>query len=79
VSSVTSRWQLSVDSDRCIGSGICVATAPDRFHLIEGLSQPVDGQTGADDAILDAALSCPTEAIAVRDLETGELLAPEED
>jgi ferredoxin len=75
---VTARWRLAVDPDRCIGSGLCVAMAPDRFRLADGRSRPVEPEVEEAEEILDAALSCPTEAITVRDTGTGEVLAPEE-
>jgi ferredoxin len=75
---VTSSWRITVDPGRCIGSGVCAATVPDRFQLVDGVSRPVDEVLAKEDRVLDAALSCPTEAITVRDLATGDILAPEE-
>ncbi len=71
------RWRLSVDADRCIGSGMCAAIAPDHFRLDGATSHPLAGVVEPDDVVRDAAESCPTEAIAVRDAATDELLAPE--
>jgi ferredoxin len=67
------RLSVAVDRGLCIGSGICVGTAPDRFALDdEQRSHPVAEQTDFDAAIVDAAASCPVEAISVRDADTGE-------
>lgn len=70
------RWRVAVDADRCVGSGVCVGTALGRFVLDGGRSRPVDELTEPDQAVLDAAETCPTEAIAVVDA-AGHPLAPE--
>ncbi|HEU4537070.1 MAG TPA: ferredoxin [Polyangiaceae bacterium] len=70
------RWSVTV-SRACLGSGLCVATAPGRFRLAGGRSRPTaETAAGAepDDAILAAAQLCPVGAIAVRDAETGQLV-----
>jgi ferredoxin len=61
------RWRIAVDHSRCIGSGVCVGTSPAHFELEQGRSWPVDELVEPDDAVLDAADTCPTEAISVRD------------
>jgi len=71
------RWRVTVDPARCMGSGVCVGTAPGRFVLEGGRSRLVDQPAEPDPAVLDAAETCPTEAIAVRDA-AGHLLAPEQ-
>ena len=64
-------WKLSVDR-ACIGSGSCVGVAPRHFQLdADQRSHPIAVQVEPDDAVLDAAASCPIEAITVTDLETG--------
>jgi ferredoxin len=63
-------WRVDVNED-CIASGICLALAPARFVLgDDGRSHPVTPVVASDDAVLDAAASCPMEAIAVRDAVT---------
>lgn len=74
---VVSGWRLSVDPDRCIGSGVCAATAPAYFRLAGATSCPLSEVVDPDEVVRDAAESCPSEAIAVRDTGTGELIAPE--
>lgn len=65
-------WRVQVDADLCISSGICVAAAPDRFAFgPDQRSSPVSELTDADEAVRDAAASCPVEAISVTDTETG--------
>ncbi|MEU4802700.1 ferredoxin [Actinosynnema sp. NPDC023587] len=70
------RWSLEVDRDACVGSGMCAGIAPDHFRLDGGTAEPVDASVEPDDAVVDAAESCPMEAILVRDAE-GNRLAPE--
>lgn len=72
------RWQLQVDRDLCIGSGMCAGTAPDHFELVDGLSRPTSEDIEPTDTVLDAAESCPVEAIILRERETGKVLAPGE-
>jgi len=69
-------WRVRVDQDLCIGSGICAGTAPEQFELVAGRARSLRETTGPDDRVLDAAQSCPVEAIAVRDLAAGTDLAP---
>ena len=65
-------WRVRVDSGRCISSGMCVAAAPDRFAFDPGQhSRPVSELIDEDEAVRDAAASCPVEAISVTDAETG--------
>jgi ferredoxin len=67
------RWIVSVDQDTCIGSAVCVGTAPGRFALDDRLrSAPVTSMIAPDDAVRDAAASCPVEAISLLDADTGE-------
>jgi ferredoxin len=77
VSEPRTAWSLSVDADTCIGSGMCAGVAPELFTLVEGVSRPVPAPIAPDPAAIDAAESCPVEAIAVRDAAAGHLIAPE--
>jgi ferredoxin len=77
VSTPPAGWRLEVDRDRCIGSGMCAGMAPDHFTLVDGVSVPSAGPVPPDDAVIDAAESCPVEAITVRDAADGRLVAPE--
>ncbi|MET7804067.1 MULTISPECIES: ferredoxin [Micromonospora] len=71
------EWRLHVDPTRCIGSGICAGVAPQHFVLVDGLSRPVAERIAADESVLDAAESCPLEAIVVSDLDNLRRIAPE--
>ncbi|MFE9960065.1 ferredoxin [Micromonospora sp. NPDC005299] len=72
-----SEWRLHVDPSRCIGSGICAGVAPRHFVLVDGLSRPVAERIAADESVLDAAESCPLEAIVVSEVESLRRIAPE--
>jgi ferredoxin len=71
------QWRTSVDRDTCIGSGMCVGIAPAHFTLDDGHSRPLAEFIDPADAVLDAAESCPVEAILVRAAGSGKVLAPE--
>ncbi|MFI1972026.1 ferredoxin [Streptomyces cinnamoneus] len=58
-------WRISVDRGRCMGSGICTALAPSSFVLDGERSRPAPGDAAPDEALLDAADSCPAGAITV--------------
>lgn len=69
---VVTRWVVAVDKDTCIGSAVCVGTAPGRFELDERQrSGPVTAEIDPDEAVRDAAASCPVEAISLADAGTG--------
>ncbi|MEV5598352.1 ferredoxin [Streptomyces sp. NPDC052496] len=74
------RWHVEVDRSVCIGSGLCVATAPDGFELDTARqSHPVHPECDACDDVLAAAEGCPVEAITVRLAATGEVVFPPEE
>jgi ferredoxin len=72
------RWRITVDKGTCIGSAVCVGTAPNRFVLAGATSEPIDAEIDPDEAVIDAAESCPMEAIRVVGIDSGKVLAPEE-
>ncbi len=72
------KIKVWVDKKLCIGSGACVEVAPEVFELDERQKAFVKDPNGADnDTIIEAARSCPTDAIFVVDEETGEQIWPE--
>lgn len=74
------RWHVAVDRGLCIGSGLCVATAPDDFALDSARqSRPVHPDVDASESVLAAAEGCPVEAIAILEAGTGEPVFPPED
>lgn len=71
------RFRISIDYDRCVGSRICVLTAPKVFGLNKDLQSQVLDPAGADDeTILAAAEGCPMMAISLTDVDTGERIFP---
>ncbi|HKT06136.1 MAG TPA: ferredoxin [Rugosimonospora sp.] len=65
-------WRLEVTRD-CIGTGSCVGIAPRHFALgADNRSHPLAEVVDPDPVVLDAAASCPMEAILVRDASTGD-------
>ncbi len=69
--------KIVVDREKCIGAASCIAVAPDVFELDDENKAVVKNAKGADDqTILDAAKSCPTEAIIVYD-DNGTQIYPE--
>jgi ferredoxin len=71
------QWRIDVDRELCAGTGLCVGTAAGRLRLDAGRARPVREVVEPDQAVVDAAETCPMEAITVRSLTTGEVLAPE--
>jgi ferredoxin len=53
-----------------------VGISPRRFRLDDNRSRPVSELTEPDEDVIDAAESCPTESISVRD-SAGNLIAPQ--
>ncbi|MGW3615980.1 ferredoxin [Micromonospora arida] len=75
---MSTAWRIGVDTSRCIGTSICAGTAPEHFRLVGGLSAPLADVVAPADVILDAADSCPVEAITVHDASDDRLIAPQE-
>ena len=63
----------SIDESACIAQGDCAELAPDVFE-VDRFARVI--AAGADEVMLEAAASCPTEAIVLRDSETGEQVYP---
>ncbi|MGW4497942.1 ferredoxin [Micromonospora sp. NPDC004336] len=77
MSGPTEQWRVRVDRDRCIGSGICAGTAPGHFALVDGLSRPLAERVAPDEALVDAADSCPVEAVVVSEVDGLRRIAPQ--
>lgn len=57
-----------VDGEKCIGCGICVDICPDYFRLRDdGLAEAIAQNSKNDDCIKEAAESCPSGAIILKD------------
>ena len=73
---VPAVWRVAVSHD-CIGSGSCVGIAPAHFALgDDNRSHPLAASVPPADVLLDAAASCPVEAITIVDESTGEVVEP---
>lgn len=71
------QLKVTVDRDLCIGAATCAAVAPKAFHVDEEAKaivlDTVEEET--DEAIIEAAKSCPVIAIKV-EKENGEKIFP---
>lgn len=68
--------KVTVVKDLCIGSASCVAVLPEVFDLGEdGKAYVKEGSVASADAeaILDAARSCPVNAIIVKDADGNQI------
>ena len=58
--------KLELDRDGCIGCGVCTEVCPDVFRLADdGLSEVIGSPDGNEDAVKEAAESCPVEVIKI--------------
>ncbi|MFE5325093.1 ferredoxin [Embleya sp. NPDC056575] len=67
-------WRTTVDRDRCMGSGVCVALAASLFVLDDERARPPTEHVAPNETVLDAADSCPARAITVT--ENGRVIGP---
>lgn len=70
------KYKISVIRTKCIGAGPCVAVAPKIMQLDQENIAVVLSQDELDEIKLLAAQSCPTAAIKIENVETGELVWP---
>ena len=70
------KYKVTVLRDKCIGAASCVAIAPKVFALDGEQKAYIISQDELDDMKLLAAQSCPTQAIIVTNIETGEQVWP---
>jgi len=66
----------TVDDSRCVRSGTCVTLARGLFALGARRAEFVPEQSDDDARVIEAAESCPTEAITVHDARTGASIFP---
>jgi ferredoxin len=73
------KLDIKVDRDECIGDGLCCNEAPETFELDdEDKAIVLEASTEDRDTIIEAAKSCPVDAIIITDKDTGEKLCPED-
>ncbi|KPI16993.1 hypothetical protein OK074_1786 [Actinobacteria bacterium OK074] len=70
------RHEVTIDRRVCIGSGACASTAPHVFSVLGTKGHVRTSPTAPDPLVVDAAQSCLVEAITLRDVDTGERIAP---
>lgn len=59
---------VTIDQDLCIGAASCVAVAPTVWQLnSNGKAEFVDADSVSDDMQMQAAKSCPVNAIIIKD------------
>jgi len=69
--------KITVNRNRCVGSGDCAETAPGVFQLGDDEKSEVINPAGAPDAtIVAAARACPVKAITVVNEDTGVQVFP---
>ncbi|MFL6112067.1 MAG: ferredoxin [Catenulispora sp.] len=74
------KWRVTVDADLCIGSGGCVLRAPESFELDAARQSCSRHEVQApSDAVLEAAETCPVEAITIVDEGSGQAVFPPEE
>ncbi|MCL4305519.1 ferredoxin [bacterium] len=72
-----SKYKITIDKNRCVGSTLCMMEAPDIFGLDpERQAQVIDPETLDDEGVLAAAHACPMLAILVEEKETGQRVWP---
>ncbi len=64
----------TIDESSCVAQGDCAESLPDVFEVDD--CARVVSVTAADDALLQAARDCPTEAIVLLDSESGRQVYP---
>ncbi len=71
------KYQVMVNTDKCIGAASCVAVAALTFKLNnDNKAEILDQDGNLDQEKLLAAQSCPTAAIEVIEVATGEKVWP---
>ena len=64
--------RVRIDRHRCIGAGNCITIAPTAFQWMKGdilKADVADATSVEEDLLREAALSCPTQAIEIEDVE----------
>ena len=73
------KYKIEVDREECIGDNLCVEEAEGTFEMDdEDIAIVINPEGDDPDTILEAAKSCPVDAIILHDAETGEKVWPED-
>jgi ferredoxin len=71
------NYKVVIDRGLCIGAASCIALSPSVFDLDdESKAIFLEGADDTPENILLAAQSCPTKAIFITDITTGEQVWP---
>ena len=71
------KYKVQVIRDLCISAASCLAFSPDTFELdAEKKAIIKEGSQETEENLMMAAQSCPTKAIILVDIETGEQVWP---
>ena len=74
------KWRVTVDTDLCISSAGCVLRAPEAFEFDASRQGcPRHEVVGPSEDVMDAAESCPVEAISIVEEGTGVMVFPPAD
>ncbi|MBN2016111.1 ferredoxin [Candidatus Dojkabacteria bacterium] len=70
------KYKIKIDTKKCIGCGTCVALAGKTFEMgADNKAKLKKGEADDDATVLQAAQSCPTQAILLS--EGGKKVFPE--
>jgi len=71
------KYQVTIDSDKCIAAGSCIKKAPGLWELnAENIAVFKAGANPTEEEVIESAKSCPTKAIIVVDTTTGQQVWP---
>lgn len=74
-----SKVRIKVINELCISAGTCIIKAPDTFDLDDdGIAYVKDGTWDEAQTIVEGAMSCPTTAIIIEDLNGNQIYPPTE-
>ncbi len=67
------KLKVLIDKDSCLAYGDCAELAPEAFEVDDVAHMVGDAPA---QKLIDAARACPSEAITLIDVETGEQIHP---
>lgn len=71
------KYRIEIDREACTGDMACIQEAPNTFELDdEGIIIVLNPEGDSPNEILSAAQVCPTDAIILYDIDTGEKAWP---
>ncbi len=75
---IIGKYKIKVIRSLCIGAATCVAISPNVFELDDkNIAVQKIGGVDVPENILMAAQGCPTKAIVITDIETGQQVWPQ--